>query len=119
LAEQEPASTTVPNCIGDTHLLALRVASSDWIRSRVEGQRMEQLLVFWGRLTLNVTQPRTSLGTRLRPGMSLRRLSDLMQIVKSLPGLVLDIFIQPPAIEIGPPTAGCKFGTLPSLWTSK
>ena len=80
---------------------------------------MEQLLVFWEGLTLNLTRPRTSLGTRLRPGMSLCRLSDLMQIVKSLPGLVLDIFIPPPVIEIGPPTAGCNFGTLPGLGTSK
>jgi len=34
--------------------------------------------------------------------MSSRRLSDLMQIVKSLPGPVLGIFIPPPVIEIAP-----------------
>jgi len=49
--------------------------------------------------------------------MSLCHLSDLMQIVKNLPGPILGIFIPPPVIEIGPPTAGCNFGTLPSLWT--
>ena len=63
-------------------------------------------------LTLNLTQPRKRLGTHLRSDMSSCHLSDLMQVVNSVPGPVLDMFIHLPRSKLALSIVGCNFGTL-------
>jgi hypothetical protein len=41
--------------------------------------------------------------------MSLCHLPDLIEIVKSVPGPVLDTFYQPPLIKLGPPDSTMSF----------
>ena len=53
-----------------------------------------------GQLTLKLTQSRARPGTLLRPDISSYHLSDLMRVFKSVSGLVLDIYISLPSLNV-------------------
>ena len=53
-----------------------------------------------GQLTLKFTQPRARPGTLLRPDISSYHLSDLMRVLNCVSGLVLDVYICLPLLNV-------------------